>query len=459
MESNGTKNLIVILCILFSLVIGLATAYSYQGANVISSPISIISSPISNMTSPTVETAPVYSAPSQSPPTDGPTPIPVPPAPVGPCCIILNTDETWNLASETCNESESGCYSCGGTWMDEETDENWEAICLAAEGPQTEAPCCVNLQEGGKWSLLEGECANSESNCVNTCQGAWINPETDQNWAEICSSGEDLPQTCCIDLNDDGEYTYLKLPYDQNATTCFNGGGLWIDPTTDENASEICSGASPVPFVPSPTCPCLCSPSGAPVNPDVSPTSPPPASVPAPTGGGGGTNCDPNNLIVGCDNSYYCTGVSGASGQAYYMGPNAACSASNTECTDNNTLVGQTLLGSCSNIGFDNTSCKTVATSSENNMYNIGDYCPQACSTCTKENFIGGWDVSIDTTDMRDLVDPENNKVMATLQKSPMLRQVKTFAEVTNLGDNLENLGSLDKNIDDIQPPPIVIVN
>ena len=126
MTNNGTKNLIVILCILFSLVIGLATAYSYQGANVISSPISIISSPISNNVTPPASDVPVVSSPVSSPTGDGPTPIPVPPGPVSPCCIIVNTDETWNLASDTCNESESGCYSCGGTWMDSQTDENWQ---------------------------------------------------------------------------------------------------------------------------------------------------------------------------------------------------------------------------------------------------------------------------------------------------------------------------------------------
>ena len=357
MESNGTKNLIVILCILFSLVIGLATAYSYQGANVISSPISIISSPISNMTSPTFETGPVSSAPAQSPPTDGPTPIPVPSAPVGPCCIILNTDETWNLASETCNESESGCYSCGGTWMDKETDENWESICQAAEGPVTETPCCVNLEQDGKWSLLEGECAKNENNCVDSCSGAWIDPSTDQNWAEICKGGENLPSSCCIDLDDDGEYTYLKLPYDQNATTCFNGGGLWIDETTDENASEICSGSSPTPFVPSPTCPCLCTPSGSPVNPYVSPTSPPPAAGPA-----GGRD--------------------------------------------------------------------------------------------VKEDFVSGWEPA--GIGGKDTSDVKYNELIQQVDNSNLLKNIKNFAEVTNLGSNLENLKNINKNPVQIPKVPIL---
>jgi hypothetical protein len=231
MAGDGTKNLIIILCILFSLVIGLATAYSYQTSDILSSPISMISGP----SSPTNSVSPEGSKPESAP--AGPDPS----APVGPCCIIVNTDETWNLASDTCNVSESGCYSCGGTWMDENTDENYQEICGAVQ-PATQQPCCVNIDGDGQWNLIEGDCATSSNTCEETCGGTWVDPSTDKNWAEICQAGNDNPASCCLDLKDNGEYDFLQLPYNQTATTCFEGGGLWIDETTDENYREICVG-------------------------------------------------------------------------------------------------------------------------------------------------------------------------------------------------------------------------
>ena len=335
MAGDGTKNLIIILCILFSLVIGLATAYSYQTSEVITSPISMISGPTGNISGPQGD--------SITGPSSGPDPLPVPSAPVGPCCIMVNTDETWSLASDTCNESESGCFSCGGTWMDENTDENYQEICGAVQ-PATQTPCCVNIDGDGQWNLLEGNCAESSNTCEGTCSGTWVDPTSDKNWAEICQAGNDNPSSCCLDLKDDGEYDFLQLPYNQTATTCFDGGGLWIDETTDENYREICVGSvASTPFTPSPTCPCLCDSGTGEViySPNPSPEPDEDTGPVGPVTDGPGL-CDPatGSGEPGCDNSVWCSGGEpNPTIKAYYLGDKTQCSASPDECKDNDALI------------------------------------------------------------------------------------------------------------------------
>ena len=442
MAGDGTKNLIIILCILFSLVIGLATAYSYQTSDILSSPISMISGP----SSPTNSVSPEGSTPDSGP--VGPDPLPVPSAPVGPCCIIVNTDETWNLASETCNESESGCYSCGGTWMDENTDENYQEICGAVQ-PATQQPCCVNIDGDGQWNLIEGNCATSSNTCEETCGGTWVDPSTDKNWAEICQAGNDNPVSCCLDLKDNGEYDFLQLPYNQTATTCFEGGGLWIDETTDENYREICVGSvSPTPFVPSPTCPCLCDSGtgevvyGPTPEPDAGPVSPEPAS-PEPDAGPASNEtalCDPvtGEGPVGCDNTLYCTGgQSTETGEAFNIGGGVKCSLSADSCVNNEPLVEAASGADCSTaVQFRGCDFATDAGPL------LKEFCPTECNICPEtENFVVSGDRpgrevpgkhSIVTR--KELFNNDNNVVGALLN----------FAENTDIGatidEKIENL-------------------
>jgi len=433
MAGDGTKNLIIILCILFSLVIGLATAYSYQTSEVISSPISMISSPSGNITGP--------QGGSMTGPTSGPDPIAVPSAPVGPCCIMVNTDETWSLASDTCNESESGCFSCGGTWMDENTDENYQEICGAVQ-PATQNPCCVNIDGDGQWNLLEGNCATSSNMCEGSCSGTWVDPTTDKNWAEICEAGNNNPSSCCLDLKDDGEYEFLQLPYNQTATTCFDGGGLWIDETTDENYKEICVGSvSPTPFEPSPTCPCLCdSDSGEVI---YSPTpSPEPDDDTGPSGPDpdGPVLCDPATGAgdPGCDSSSYCTGGSATEDKSYNVGGQATCSVSADSCENNDALVEEKTGYNCS------TAVALQGCSFETEIGPIlQEFCPAECNICpTNEGFFTN-DASsssggrIDILPSRDRLNMLNNTVVGS---------ILNFAEQTNIGSKLqEKLDSIDE--------------
>jgi hypothetical protein len=435
MAGDGTKNLIIILCILFSLVIGLATAYSYQTSEVISSPISMISGPSGNITGP--------QGGSMTGPTSGPDPLPVPSAPVGPCCIMVNTDETWNLASETCNESESGCFSCGGTWMDENTDENYQEICGVVQ-PATQNPCCVNIDGDGQWNLLEGNCSTSSNTCEGNCGGTWVDPTTDKNWAEICQAGDDNPSSCCLDLKDNGEYEFLQLPYNQTATTCFDGGGLWIDETTDENYREICVGSvSPTPFVPSPTCPCLCdsgtgeviyspTPSPEPEPDNVGPTGPQPD---------GPALCDPltGEGDPGCDSTAYCTGGSATEGRAYNIGGGATCSASVDSCVNNDSLIEDKKGVDCSQaIAFSDGGCEFKTDIGPT----LKEFCPVECNICpTNEGFLAG-DVPNSTKFPTIPSRAKLNKLDNTVVGS-----ILNFAEKTNIGEKLqEKLDDIDNS-------------
>lgn len=436
MAGDGTKNLIIILCILFSLVIGLATAYSYQTSEVISSPISMISGPSGNITGP--------QGGSMTGPTSGPDPLPVPSAPVGPCCIMVNTDETWNLASDTCNESESGCFSCGGTWMDENTDENYQEICGAVQ-PATQNPCCVNIDGDGQWNLLEGNCSTSSNTCEGTCGGTWVDPTTDKNWAEICQAGDDNPSSCCLDLKDNGEYEFLQLPYNQTATTCFDGGGLWIDETTDENYREICVGSvSPTPFVPSPTCPCLCdsgtgeviySPTPSPEPDDVGPTGPQPD---------GPALCDPltGEGDPGCDSTAYCTGGGATEGKAYNIGGGATCSASADSCVNNDDLVKEKTGVDCS-VAVPARGCEFATDTGPI----LKEFCPVECDICpTNEGFL----TSDVPTSAKLPVIPSRTRLNRL--DNTVIGSILNFAEKTEIGAKLQE--KLD-NIDESNTKPV----
>ena len=96
-------------------------------------------------------------------------------------------------------------------------------------------------------------------------------------------------------------------------------------------------------------------------------------TTPVLSGGSGGGGC----TTIGCDNSSYCTGGAETSGAAYYMGPNAECSASGTSCSDNTTLMNEK--GAPGGCAYAQTAGCTTNTK-------LGvpyqDFCPVTCGSC-----------------------------------------------------------------------------
>ena len=123
-----------------------------------------------------------------------------------------------------------------------------------------------------------------------------------------------------------------------------------------------------------PSCKCQeaqCNCPICPICPTVPTNSPTFSNTPGVSSGSGGCT------TIGCDNSSYCTGGAQTSGVAYYMGPNAECSASGVSCTDNTTLMEEKgAPGGCAY-------AQTVGCVNNTKLgIPYQDYCPETCRSC-----------------------------------------------------------------------------
>ena len=110
--------------------------------------------------------------------------------------------------------------------------------------------------------------------------------------------------------------------------------------------------------------------------------------------------CDPDNLQVGCDNSYYCSGGLFQSADenfaAFYVGGDAFCSESPTSCENNEPAIGLATSNpstypqgpyDCTSLfeSIDNGGAGKTCNDSGNSGVSFSAYCPESCNICGVE--------------------------------------------------------------------------
>ena len=96
-----------------------------------------------------------------------------------------------------------------------------------------------------------------------------------------------------------------------------------------------------------------------------------------------GNYCDPENPIIGCDNTEFCTKGKNKCSSAWYLGSDIQCSGSPFVCEDNNTILSNSALGiPCSELApaFCGISAELNADQTDDEIWNI---CPVTCGICS----------------------------------------------------------------------------
>ena len=151
-------------------------------------------------------------------------------------------------------------------------------------------------------------------------------------------------------------------------------------PTSDPTICCDCNGApasSPQPSPPQPSPP-------QPSSPQPSPPQPSPPQPSAPQGcDEDGNYCDPENPIIGCDNTEFCTNGKNKCSLAWYLGPDKQCSGSPFICEDNNTILTNSALSMTCEELYDGGMCDFKGLGGDPATEPLSNLCPVRCGICS----------------------------------------------------------------------------
>ena len=96
-----------------------------------------------------------------------------------------------------------------------------------------------------------------------------------------------------------------------------------------------------------------------------------------------GNYCDPENPIIGCDNTEFCTKGKNKCSLAWYLGPDKQCSGSPFVCEDNDTILRNSTLGiPCSELTPEFCGMSSVLNDDQTDD-EISNICPVTCGICS----------------------------------------------------------------------------